>query len=182
MAKSQQFVTAAVVADWLNLSTRRVRELAASGVIVKQGRDRYDLKGSVRSYATHVREQAAGRVGIDPATDITAVNMRVKEAAARLADLRYQKEAGTLIERAALHALWDPLVLGFRARALSWPSKAMFVVPTLTATDRKALETMTRDDLTDASLGRGFDFSGVATAAEIDDAIRVRDEGKKNGE
>jgi phage terminase Nu1 subunit (DNA packaging protein) len=176
MAKSPQFVGAVVVAEWLNLSPRRVRELAAAGVIVKQKRDQYDLKASVRAYATHVREQAAGRVGIDPTNDIVAANLRLKEANARLADLRYQKESGTLIEVASVHQLWDPIMRGIVQRSLAYPGKFAFEIPTITATDRSRMEQIIRDDLEDMRLGHGFDFSGP----ELDAAIKERDEGKND--
>jgi terminase small subunit / prophage DNA-packing protein len=162
MAKSQQFVSGGAVAGWLNLSTRRVRELAAAGVIIKQGRDKYDLKASVRAYATHVREQAAGRVGIDPTTDISAVNIRLKEANIRLANLRYDKESGSLIERAALLALWGPIMRGIVQRRLAYPGKFAFEIPTLTAHDKSVMEGIIRADLEDAALGRGFDFGAAA--------------------
>jgi hypothetical protein len=43
---------------------------------------------------------------------------------------------------------------------LAWPNKAAFSIPTLSAADRQLLEQLVRDDLSDASLGRGFAVGG----------------------
>jgi terminase small subunit / prophage DNA-packing protein len=176
MAKSPQFVGAAVVAEWLNLSPRRVRELAAAGVIVKQKRDQYDLKASVRAYATHVREQAAGRVGIDPTNDIVAANLRLKESNARLADLRYQRESGSLVERALLHGIWDPIMLRVRRFVMGLPGIISFEIPVLTSTDRSTIERICRDGLHDCALERGFDFDAKASDDQVPDEEGEKDD------
>jgi phage terminase Nu1 subunit (DNA packaging protein) len=178
---SKKFVGASVVADWLGLSVRRVRELAAAGVVAKAGRNKFDLKAAVRSYAEHMREQAAGRAGIDVATDIASANVRLKEANIRLANLRFKKESGTLVEKDLVLQTWCPIMRGVVQRSLAYPAKFMFEIPTITVTDRSRMEQIIRDDLEDMRLGHGFDFGSAASATELADAIRERDEGKNDG-
>lgn len=54
-------VTDAVLADWLGVSDRMVRDLAERDLVVKVGRNRYGLKASVQRYAANIRATAAGR-------------------------------------------------------------------------------------------------------------------------
>jgi phage terminase Nu1 subunit (DNA packaging protein) len=147
-------VSSAEVADWLVLSERRVRELGAAGILVRCGKGRYDLKRSVQSYARHQREISAGRAGVDPSTDIAQANVDLKREQAKLARLRYQREAGDLVSFTELHQILDPLTLALRNMFLGFPGKAQFEIPTLTPTDRATLERIVHDDLQDASQGR----------------------------
>jgi hypothetical protein len=90
-----------------------------------------------------------------------ADSQRRKEAAqAALAELKLAEASGKLLERDEAYACWAGIILGVRQRMLGWPSKAAFLCPVLTATDREALDQMTRDDLQDASLDRGFEVFG----------------------
>jgi hypothetical protein len=158
----RQIVSSAVLADWLAMSTRRARELAAAGVFVKVGRGKFDLKASVQRHAEHTRESAAGR-----SADVSSANLKIKEATAKLAQLRYDREAGLLIEVDLVRRTWSPLMRGVRNLMLGWAAKAAFLIPAATAADRAALYQMTCDDLEDAALARGFDFSGTATASDV---------------
>lgn len=54
-------VSDAVLADWIGVSARHVRELAERELVVKVGRNRFDLKASVARYAGNLRATAAGR-------------------------------------------------------------------------------------------------------------------------
>jgi phage terminase Nu1 subunit (DNA packaging protein) len=165
----KQIVNAQTLSEWCGVSTRHIGQLTASGVLVKVGRG-YDLKTSITRYMARLREQAAGR------SDIAAAAVTLKRANAKLAQLRYDREAGTLIEVALVRQTWDPLTRGFMRFVMSIPGTFVFEAPTTTATDKAILERICRDGLEDCRLGHGFDFSGP----ELDEAIRVRDEGDKN--
>jgi phage terminase Nu1 subunit (DNA packaging protein) len=159
MENDSNIVSAAVLGDWALMGLRRVRELSEAGIFVKAGRGRYDLKASIQGLIKHQRELAAGRVGIDPTTDITAANMRLKESSARLADLRYSREAGLLVAAADLKAAWAGIMRGVRQFVLSIPGAVAFSIPTLTATDRSIVERICSDGLTDCAMERGYDFT-----------------------
>jgi phage terminase Nu1 subunit (DNA packaging protein) len=168
----KQIVDTQTLASWCGVSTRHIGQLAAEGILEKVGRGRFDLKQSIARYMGHLREQAAGR------SDIASAAIQLKRANAKLAQLRYDKEAGKLIEVALLRQTWDPLVRGFMRFVMSIPGTAAFEIPVLTATDRGILERICRAGLEDCRLGHGFDFSGP----ELDEAIRQRDEGKDDPE
>jgi phage terminase Nu1 subunit (DNA packaging protein) len=55
-------VSAHELGGWLALSVRRVNDMAARGILKKLGRGKFPLRESIRAYAEHVREIAAGRV------------------------------------------------------------------------------------------------------------------------
>jgi phage terminase Nu1 subunit (DNA packaging protein) len=158
----KEIVSAQVLADWCGVSTRHVGQLTASGVLVKVGRG-YDLKASITRYMARLREQAAGR------SDIAAAAITLKRANAKLAQLRYDKEANKLIEVVLLRQLWHPLVRGFTRFVMSIPGTAAFEIPVLTATDRGILEKICRTGLDDLALGRGFDFDIKAPDDEARD-------------
>lgn len=46
-----------VVAEWLNLTPRRIQQLSQQGVVKKSGRGRYDLKASVQGYTRFLSDQ-----------------------------------------------------------------------------------------------------------------------------
>jgi phage terminase Nu1 subunit (DNA packaging protein) len=159
----QQIVNSQTLADWCGISTRHVAQLAAEGVLVKVSRGRFDLQQSVTKYMADLREKAAGR------SDIAAAAITLKQANARLAQLRYDKEANKLIEVVLLHQLWDPLVRGFVRFVMSIPGTFAFEVGTLMPTDKQILEKICRTGLDDLALGRGFNFDAKAPDSDAGD-------------
>jgi phage terminase Nu1 subunit (DNA packaging protein) len=151
----RQIVNSQTLADWCGISTRHVAQLAAEGVLVKVSRGRFDLKQSVTKYMARLREQAAGR------SDIAAAAVTLKQANARLADLRYRKEARELIEVDLVKRTEGPIMRALMQRFLSLPGKFAFEIPAITVHDRARMEQVCRDEFTDASRGYGFDFSGI---------------------
>jgi terminase small subunit / prophage DNA-packing protein len=174
----KNLITGTELARRLDLSARRLRELAQKKIAVRASLGRYDAEKSTINYIRHLREQAAGRAGIDAATDLASVNVRLKEANIRLANLRFKKESGMLIEKDIVLATWAPIMHTIVQRSLAYPAKFMFEIPSISATDRSRMEQIIRDDLEDMRLGHGFDFGSAASATELADAIRERDEGK----
>jgi phage terminase Nu1 subunit (DNA packaging protein) len=173
MKNDSNIVSAAVLSDWALMGLRRVRELAEAGIFVKAGRGRYDLKASLQGLIKHQRELAAGRAGLDPSTDIASANMRLKEANIRLANLRYDKESGTLIEKDVVLQNLGPIMRGIMRFVMGIPGTYAFEVGTLLPADKAILERICRDGLHDCSLQRGFDFDAKAP----DDSVEEVEEG-----
>lgn len=57
------FVGPAVLARWLGVTDKTVRELAKAGIVVRAGRGLYKLEESVRRYCEHIRRTASQRGG-----------------------------------------------------------------------------------------------------------------------
>jgi phage terminase Nu1 subunit (DNA packaging protein) len=146
---------------WLfDCSARTIQKLAKRGVIVRVASGQFfDQQVSVRNYVRHLREQAAGRVGQDPAADAVGASVKWKEANTELVRLRLQREAGELVGVDDVRETWGRIMRGVRQFVLALPGKVAFEVPTLSTFDRGVIERICRDELEDAALGRGFDMN-----------------------
>lgn len=152
----EAFASGSALAALFGCSERAVRALAADGVVKRVGRGQYDVRKSIKGYIAHLREQAAGRVGHDPAQDAVAANReRSLEQAALLRARRMQIE-GRMVSADDVRETWGKITRHLRQFVLGLPGQIAFDVPTLTATDRQTIERLCRDGLEDAALGRGL--------------------------
>lgn len=91
-------VPASQVADLLEITVRRVQQLAQEGVFPKSGRDSYPMVACVRAYVGYWRDRAEGR----QATGLDAERKRERAAKAEMAELDLAERKGELI-RAGVH-------------------------------------------------------------------------------
>lgn len=128
-------VNATVLAQWLGVSDRMVRELAKDHIVVRAGHGLYKLKQSIRRYCEHVRRTASQRGG-----DVSLAAMRdqririAKEQADALA-LKNAKARGQVIDAEAVEAEWSGILRMVRAGMLAVPSRAGARLPHLTVHD-----------------------------------------------
>jgi phage terminase Nu1 subunit (DNA packaging protein) len=152
--------------SWLfDCTPRTIQKLASRGIVVRLSAGCFDERNSVRRFIQHLREQAAGRVGLDPAADSVGANVEWKQANTELVRLRLQKEAGQVVGIEEVREVWGRITRGLRQFILSLPGKIAFEVPTLSAHDRGVIERICRDELEDAALGRGVDITEPADGA-----------------
>ena len=119
MADNTQPVT--VIARLLDLTERRVRQLADEGVIPRAGRGRYELVGAVRGYVRYLRDRVLkGDVG--PA-DYGLERARLVKARADLAEMEAAQRRGELLPAPEVTAAWTRIVVLMRARLLALPDK-----------------------------------------------------------
>jgi terminase small subunit / prophage DNA-packing protein len=145
--------TAAQLAWLLGVSDRIIRTYAARGLAVRAGsRGRYVLGQSIRRIHAHVAETAAGRSG----SELTDARAKLALAQMEGQALRNASLRGEVVSKADMIDTGRVALRGVRQMMLAWPGKAAFEIPTLSAADRAVLERLVRDDLQDASLGRGF--------------------------
>src|SRR5688500_7983119 len=104
-APKRQGATSAQLSALWSCDQRTVQRMAQKGVAVKVGRGVYDLATSTKNYILHLREQAAGRVGVT-GKDAVAANIAFKESQTRLNDQRFKKEAGALKPVEEVSATW----------------------------------------------------------------------------
>jgi terminase small subunit / prophage DNA-packing protein len=168
-------VSARELGELIGVTDRAIRGLAERKIIARTGRGRYALIASLRAVLAHYREVAAGRGGEGAMLDLTTERAKLAAAQREQIELKMATQRRELLRRDEVMATWGPIVIGFRGRALSWPSKALFTCPTLTLADKAALVAMTEADLVDACLGNGFDFDAKAPDDEVPD-----EEGVKN--
>lgn len=154
--------TAAQLADLYSCSPRQVQLYAKDGIVVRQGRGRFDAAASTRNLVRHLRDQAAGRAGLDPDSDTAAAKAERDREQAQFTRTRRLSLEGRLIEVDEVRRVWNAVTVGTRQMVLGIPGRIAAIVPTLSPHDRKQIDTVCRDALKDAALGRGFEFDASA--------------------
>lgn len=121
----------AVIARLLDLTERRVQQLARDGVIPPSAqtgpeRGRYDPVGAVRGYVRFLREQAArAQSGV---ADFGAERARLVRAKADRAEMEAARMRDELIPAPDVAQAWTEMVASMRARLLALPDKIAPVV------------------------------------------------------
>ena len=116
-------VTSAVLASWLGLSTSRVLQLAADGVLQRvtlNGRVMFPHRASVLAYIETQRSAAARRAA-NP--DMDAAKLALTEANARKVELQNDKAAGDLLPVQLVRNEWLCIVADLRSRLLAVPQR-----------------------------------------------------------
>lgn len=118
--------TAAEVADWLGMSSRRVKDLRAEGVLPGESGDAYDLKECVRAYCTHIRpssgKNAAGGSEAGATLDDARIRLTNAQADARL--MLNEQMRGEAVLAGDLEVVVGAVVDGVRAKWLALPTRA----------------------------------------------------------
>lgn len=151
MAKSPataETVSATELGALLDLSARRVRELAEAGVLRRHGQGRFIAEEARADYLRHLRETAAGRAAAgDGGLDLVAERTRLAKAQADRQELELAVRRGQLVDSDQVKAGFIGLVTAARNRLLGVPSKAKARVPHLTVRDIEQLEDLIAEAL-----------------------------------
>jgi hypothetical protein len=148
----RQNVTRETVSRWVR---KGYAKLAADG-------RRLDIKASEKLLASRPPKFRGGSTKGPRAADAKTLNewtVRKERALAELRELDLQIKRGEVIRVADFNAFWGSLVISNRNMYLGTPRQIFFEIPVLTATDRSIIERICRQNLEDASLGRGY-FDG----------------------
>jgi phage terminase Nu1 subunit (DNA packaging protein) len=116
----------AVIARLLDLTERRVQQLAREGVIPPAARSgaergRYDLVGAVRGYVHYLRGQAARSQS--GTADFGAERARLVKAKADLAEMDAGARRSDLLAADEVEAAWIAVLERLRARLLVLPDR-----------------------------------------------------------
>lgn len=174
-AAGDEWTVAELAALW-RCSTRTVELLAKEGVTVRLRRGRYAGNLSTGNYIEHLRKQAAGQLGKDPAKDPVAANIRKKSAETELIELRLEKERDRLLDADDVALTWDHITRGVRQWALGLPTRIVMVCPQLTNFDSETIRQIVREGLTDLAMGRGLLISKAGGGE-----VQLQVNGKANG-
>lgn len=140
-------VSAAILADLVGISSRRVNQLAQVGPMVRRG-DGFDLAESLRNYCASLRRDAHGRsVNSAPSTD----KERLVAAQADLAEAKAAEKRGELVPAAQVERAWASILRDLRARMLAVPSRVGSRLPSLTAHDIATIGREIADALTETA-------------------------------
>ena len=114
----------AEVADWIGISSRRVRELRSEGVLPGEAGDDYDLKACVRAYCSHIRpaagKNAAG--GSEGAADLDTARTGLITSQKRKIDLQIELLEATMIPSEEMESIVGAALDATRAKVLAVPA------------------------------------------------------------
>jgi len=161
-AKPAEGATSSQLAELFDCTVRQVEIYAKDKIVVRKGRGRYDAAMSTRNLVRHLRQQAAGRAGVDPETDTASANRERAQEQTLLTRTKRLLLEGKTADVTEVRRVWSAVIVGFRQMVLGLPGTINAVVPTLTVHDRRQIEAACRDLLKDSALGRGFDFGPPA--------------------
>jgi phage terminase Nu1 subunit (DNA packaging protein) len=132
-----QTVNAVELSEWLGISPSAVSDNARRGYIHRAPtRGRYLLRDSIRSYAEHIRQAAAGRED-----DLTAKQrVRLLTAQADSAQGKATKLAGAYLDADDVKKTWAEIKRSGREILMTIPARAKARVPSLTAYDLAVIE------------------------------------------
>lgn len=143
-------VTEVELAEYLGLSTRRIRQLFKEGVVIKSQRGRYDLKSSVLGYINSIRHSEAKK-------DADLEKLKISREAESLMHERLKKRKTELVVlemEKKLHRsedveyFWNSMVLSAKSRLTSIPVKT---APLLVGIeDRKEIQAILKREVAEA--------------------------------
>ncbi len=121
----QSEVTAEELASWIGASTRTVRELAGRDIVVRSGREKYQLKESIIAYVSYLREVAAGRGPASGAggLDLVAERARLAREQADAQAMKNDITRGEVVPVAYAAADLGRRCARIRTRLLAIPSE-----------------------------------------------------------
>lgn len=143
-------VTEVELAEYLGLSTRRIRQLFKEGVVIKSQRGKYDLKSSVLGYINSIRQQ-------DKKKDVDLEKLKISREAESLMHERLKKRKTELVVlemEKKLHRsedveyFWNSMVLAAKSRLTSIPVKCAPLLVCIE--DRKEIQAILKREVADA--------------------------------
>ena len=143
-------VTEVELAEYLGLSTRRIRQLFKEGVVIKSQRGKYDLKASVLGYINLIRQQEKKqgadleKLKISKEAE-SLMHERLKKRKTELVVLEMEKK----LHRATdVEYFWNTMALAVRTRLTAIPVKCAPLL--MGVEDRKEIQAILKREIADA--------------------------------
>ncbi|MEM0978429.1 MAG: terminase small subunit [Pseudomonadota bacterium] len=121
----------------LGISDRKVRDLAANGLLTRTAPGKYAVD-SIALYAEHLRKIAAGRG--NESFDLTAERARLTAAQADKAALQAATLRGEMVPVDAVTAEWSHICHAIRAAVMAVPSRVRQQLPHISAADAAVVD------------------------------------------
>lgn len=128
MAENQNLQPTQVIAKIFGVSTRRVEQLKAEGVIVGQGKPtKYDLLPTIQSYIRFLSDKANGREKKEAMAQLEeqklSAEVEIKRAKADAAQLELKELKGKMHRAEDVEAIFADHVLFLRSMLMAMPGK-----------------------------------------------------------
>ena len=151
----------------LDLSERRIQQLAREGVIPKSERGRYELVPAVQGYIHYLRDRSL---------DVGVVSIDIARQRKTAAEAEMARAEVVCIEDVAKQ--WDQILSGVRTRMLALPTKLAAIATA--ETDQKIVKELITDGIHTAlgELARGLRDS---TGSTVELGKSTRKNPSKNG-
>lgn len=160
--------TAAAVARFLNLSERRIRQLKNEGVIPEYSPGLYDLRAVTLAYIDYKSKGAGGSI------DFMQEKAKLIKAKREFEELELKKRKNELIEAAEVERIISTMLINFKSRLMSLPSK---LAPVVSAESDKTKNFKHIKEATDEALAELSDFNTLFAEIEAQE-----EEGGENGD
>jgi phage terminase Nu1 subunit (DNA packaging protein) len=139
------FIAAEKLADFFGITLRTLADLQKREIVVRAGKQGFDLREATRAYTSHLRNGAAARGAAGPG--LTAERERlVREQADREA-LKNAQARGEMLPAAEVQAAWATILRDLRAGFLALPARIQQRLGHLTAHDVAGIDREIRDCL-----------------------------------
>lgn len=135
--KTQEFVDEKTIASLFGVSTRRIQQLKAEGVIVSEGRPaRYDLLPTVKAYIGYLSDLAYNRRKKQSINELTEEKLTAekdwKRHRADMAELELKELQGKMHRAEDVEEITTAHVMAVRGALLALPSKLAIDCASLT--------------------------------------------------
>lgn len=121
MIKPDLTVTSKQLSDILDLSVRRIQQLAKSGTLPKQeARNRYRLVDSIQGYIKYLRGQV---VHGDAPQDLREAKLRQEKARAEILELEALQKNGELQHQDDIQKVWTSIAVLIKTKLLALSSR-----------------------------------------------------------
>jgi len=119
-SKSEMIFTTNQLAELLNLTPRRVQQLAEEGVLVKADRGKYKALDSIQNYIKSIQDkQGTGKTDVDY-FDERALHEKAKR---EMAEMELSVMRGDLHRSQDVKYVMNDMIAAFRSRMLALPAK-----------------------------------------------------------
>ena len=135
----------ATIAKLLNLTERRIQQLAKDGVIPKPEHGQYDLIGSVQGYIAYLKNKSL--LNNTNSYEERRLRIRLLSAKAEKAEIEIRMKRDELIPDHIAFDLIEEMNLAIRARLLVLPNK---MSPLLTNRTTGEIEKLLKDEVYEA--------------------------------
>lgn len=143
-------VTEVELAEYLGLSTRRIRQLYKDGVCIKSQRGRYDLKASIQGYIKSIKQEESKKGADLDKLKISkeAESLMHERLKKRMTELKVLEMEKKLHRSEDVEYFWNAMVLSAKSRLTAIPVKC---APLLVAIeDRKEIQAILKREVAEA--------------------------------
>lgn len=121
MTKADYTVTGLQLADILELSVRRVQQLAKEGILPPtEKRNQYRLIDCIQGYVKYLRGQV---IHTDVPDDLRVLKLRQEKARAEILELQSLKDGGELQHQDDVQKVWISIAVLIKTRLLALSSR-----------------------------------------------------------